>query len=201
MDLFDKTKNEKKTIEISNGEYLYIPEFYPVKIADAYFRNLRDRVLWRQESMKMYGRQIMFPRLSAWYGDPGKSYSFSGLNLNPYSWLPELLEIKKDIESLSSIEFNSVLLNRYRDGNDSMSWHSDDEKELGKNPIIASINFGAERKFQLKHKETKERFDIMLKHGSILFMMGELQHFWKHQVPKTKRVKTERINLTYRVIK
>jgi alkylated DNA repair dioxygenase AlkB len=99
------------------------------------------------------------------------------------------------------VEFNSVLLNLYRDGNDSISWHTDAEKELGINPVIASVNFGAERIFQLRHIETNERIDIPLKHGSLLIMQGELQHFWQHQVPKTKKVNSERINLTFRVIK
>jgi alkylated DNA repair dioxygenase AlkB len=111
------------------------------------------------------------------------------------------LEIKSLIEPVCEVEFNSVLLNLYRDGNDSISWHTDAEKELGINPIIASVNFGAERKFQIRHNNTNEIHDIILKHGSLLIMRGELQHFWKHQVPKQKKITKERINLTFRVIK
>src|SRR5690606_7620397 len=126
---------------------------------------------------------------------------FSGITLQPHPWNELLLKIKNKIEPLCGVSFNSVLLNRYRDGNDSISWHTDAEKELGKNPVIASVNFGEERVFQLKHMETSERIDILLKHGSLLVMMGELQHFWKHQVPKSKKPMKERINLTFRVIK
>jgi alkylated DNA repair dioxygenase AlkB len=111
------------------------------------------------------------------------------------------LEIKRKIEPLVSINFNSVLLNLYRDGNDSISWHSDTEKELGKNPIIASVNFGETRTFQLKHMNTGERIDLQLEHGSLLIMGGAMQHYWQHQVPKTKKIIDKRINLTFRVIK
>lgn len=149
----------------------------------------------------MYGKYVKFPRLTAWYGDNDKPYSFSGITLQPKPWNAELLEIKKLIEPISCISFNSVLLNRYRDGSDSISWHTDAEKELGRNPIIASVNFGAERVFQLKHMKTQERIDIPLKHGSLLIMLGELQHHWLHQVPKTQKVIGERVNLTFRTIK
>jgi alkylated DNA repair dioxygenase AlkB len=149
----------------------------------------------------MYGKKIPFPRLTAWYGDNEKPYSFSGITLQPHSWSPGLLKVKNDIEPKANVVFNSVLLNRYRDGSDSISWHTDAEKELGQNPVIASVNFGAERKFQLKHKDTNERIDIILQHGSLLIMLGELQHYWKHQIPKTKKPLGERVNLTFRVIK
>ena len=151
--------------------------------------------------MNMYGKKINFPRLTAWYGDNDKPYSFSGITLSPKVWNEELVSIKSKIEQIAKVDFNSVLLNRYRDGNDSISWHTDAEKELGINPVIASVNFGATRKFQLRHIKTKEKLEIELTHGSLLIMQGELQHFWQHQVPKTKELKTERINLTFRVIK
>jgi alkylated DNA repair dioxygenase AlkB len=112
-----------------------------------------------------------------------------------------LLEIKAKIEPIADVNFNSVLLNRYRNGSDSISWHTDAEKELGLNPIIASVNFGATRNFQLRHIETKEKIDIDLSHGCLLIMQGELQHFWQHQIPKTTKPVNERINLTFRVIK
>ena len=164
-------------------------------------QKLLSEIEWKQESMNMYGKQVLFPRLTAWYGDNDKPYSFSGITLAPKTWTKELLDIKEKIEPISKVNFNSVLLNRYRSGNDSISWHTDAEKELGQNPIIASISFGAKRKFQLKHKETKEKLDIDLTHGSLLIMQGELQHFWQHQIPKTKKDISERINLTFRVIK
>lgn len=202
MDLFgNPQQEEKQDYKIQNGEYVYIPDFFQKVEADKYFSSLLENIQWKQESMNIYGKQINFPRLTVWYGENDKPYSFSGITLNPLPWSNELLEAKKMIEPKAGVEFNSVLLNRYRDGNDSISWHTDAEKELGRNPVIASVNFGAERKFQLKHIETGEKIELLLKHGSLLVMKGEIQHYWKHQVPKTKAKVGERINLTFRVIK
>ena len=201
LDMFSPIPEYNKAVKITNGEYIYIPNFYDSKKADNYLNVFLDAIEWKQQSMNMYGKQIPFPRLTAWYGDNDKPYSFSGITLQPHPWSKELLEIKNEIEPKAEVTFNSVLLNRYRNGNDSISWHTDAEKELGKNPVIASVNFGAERKFQLKHIHNDERIEIVLKHGSLLIMMGELQHYWKHQVPKTKTTIKERINLTFRVIK
>lgn len=197
----ESLKNNTGLVSIPNGEYIYLPDFFAKPESDNYFQALKNGVLWKQESMNMYGRQVMFPRLTAWYGDNDKPYSFSGITLKPYSWTDELLEIKNKIEPIASANFNSVLLNLYRNGNDSISWHTDAEKELGMNPVIASVNFGATRKFQLRHVQTKEKIEIELAHGSLLIMQGELQHFWQHQVPKTSKPVGERINLTFRVIK
>lgn len=187
--------------KIKNGEYLFYPNFFTKTESDLFLKNLLTEIDWKQESMNMYGKQVEFPRLTAWYGENDKPYSFSGITLAPKIWTKELLEIKEKLESLSKVKFNSVLLNRYRSGNDSISWHTDAEKELGQNPVIASVSFGATRKFQLRHKETKEKLEIELTHGSLLVMQGELQHFWQHQIPKTKKDISERINLTFRVIK
>jgi len=195
----DKIKSGLTKIE--NGEYLFFPDFFSKSESDLFLQKLKGEIEWKQESMNMYGKQVDFPRLTAWYGDNDKPYSFSGITLQPKIWTKELLEIKDKIEPLSNVQFNSVLLNRYRSGNDSISWHTDAEKELGPNPVIASVNFGATRKFQLRHIKTKEKIEIELTHGSLLIMQGELQHFWQHQVPKTSKVVTERINLTFRVIK
>lgn len=186
---------------IKNGEYLFYPNFFSKSESDLFLQKLKDGIEWKQESMNMYGKQVDFPRLTAWYGDNDKPYSFSGITLQPKLWSKELVEIKEKIKPISKVQFNSVLLNRYRSGNDSISWHTDAEKELGQNPVIASVNFGATRKFQLRHIETKEKIEIELTHGSLLIMQGELQHFWQHQVPKTSKVVNERINLTFRVIK
>jgi len=186
---------------IKNGEYCYYPSFFSKVESDFYLKDLTDNILWKQESMNMYGKRINFPRLTAWYGENDKPYSFSGITLNPLPWSTNLLEIKNRIEPKAGVIFNSVLLNRYRDGNDSISWHTDAEPELGRNPVIASVNFGETRNFQLRHIETKEKIEIELVHGSLLIMQGELQHFWQHQVPKTSRKVKERINLTFRVIK
>jgi len=186
---------------IKNGEYIYLPNFFSKVESDYLLKNLRANILWKQESMNMYGKRIDFPRLTAWYGDNDKPYSFSGITLQPHPWTPEILTIKSKIEPKANIIFNSVLLNLYRNGNDSISWHTDAEPELGKNPIIGSVNFGETRKFQLRHIITKEKLEIDLTHGSLLIMQGELQHFWQHQVPKTSKKINERINLTFRVIK
>lgn len=194
-----KTKSGLTIIE--NGEYLFYPDFFSKSESDMYLQKLKTDIEWKQESMNMYGKQVAFPRLTAWYGDNDKPYSFSGITLMPKIWTKELIGIKERIELLSKVRFNSVLLNLYRNGNDSISWHTDAEKELGTNPIIASVNFGATRKFQLRHVKTKEKLEIELTHGSILIMQGELQHFWQHQVPKTSQNVSERINLTFRVIK
>lgn len=186
---------------ISNGEYIFFKNFFSKSESDNYLDVLIKTIQWKQESMNMYGKQIDFPRLTAWYGDNDKPYKFSGITLQPLQWTTEILAIKNKIEPVSKVIFNSVLLNRYRSGNDSISWHTDAEPELGKNPVIGSVNFGATRKFQLRHIKTKEKIDIELSNGSLLIMQGELQHFWQHQVPKTKEPKGERINLTFRVIK
>ena len=187
-------------IPIPNGELLYIRHFLDTNQSDRYLNLLLKSVDWRQESMHLYGKTVQFPRLTAWYGDPDTSYAFSGIILQPTAFTPALLEIKRHVETLTGVKFNSVLLNRYRNGNDSISWHADDEKELGKNPVIASVNFGATRVFQLRHIQTKEKINIELSHGSLLIMLGELQHFWKHQISKTKKSVGERINLTFRII-
>ncbi|HRH02325.1 MAG TPA: alpha-ketoglutarate-dependent dioxygenase AlkB [Bacteroidia bacterium] len=186
---------------IADGEYIFYRNYFSKSECDLLLKNLRDNILWKQESMNMYGKKIDFPRLTAWYGNNDKPYSFSGITLQPHPWTAEIKTIKEKIEPISKTVFNSVLLNLYRDGNDSISWHTDAEKELGINPVIASVNFGATRKFQLRHIKTKEKLEIELTNGSLLIMQGALQHFWQHQVPKTSKVVGERINLTFREIK
>lgn len=202
LNLFDDLNKERTELyKIKDGEYIYIQNFFNKNKSNSFFQSLLKSIEWKQEEMNMYGRVVKFPRLTAWYGDNDKPYSFSGITLNPHEWNNDLLEIKKAIEPKCNVVFNSVLLNQYRDGNDSISWHTDAEKELGENPIIASVNFGATRKFQLRHKETKEKIELELNHGSLLVMQGALQHHWQHQVPKTKKKVGNRINLTFRIIK
>ena len=202
LDLFDNLPDklsEEKLID--NGKYTYLPQFLDIQKSNTYFTSLLNDIVWEQEEMNMYGRVVKFPRLTAWYGDNDKPYTFSGITLKPKGWTAELTLIRKLVEEKSNTQFNSVLLNLYRDGNDSISWHTDAEKELGENPIIASVSLGATRKFQLRHKETKERIDIELENGSLLIMKGALQHYWQHQIPKTKKKIEPRINLTFRYIK
>lgn len=186
---------------IENGEFIFYPKFFLETESDMFFKSLRQDISWKQETMNMYGKKVNFPRLTAWYGENDKAYSFSGITLHPLKWTPELMLIKNKIEEIAKVKFNSVLLNLYRDGNDSISWHTDAESELGTNPTIASVNFGATRTFQLKHIKSKKNFDIQLSDGSLLVMQGQLQHYWQHQIPKTKMKIGERINLTFRVIK
>lgn len=208
LDIFGIITQQNSSINLSesltvieNGEYIFYPNFFSKSESDILLKGLRNNIVWKQESMNMYGKKIDFPRLTAWYGNNDKPYSFSGITLQPLPWTSEILTIKNKIEPIAKTVFNSVLLNLYRDGNDSISWHTDAEKELGINPIIASVNFGATRKFQLRHIKNKEKLEIELTHGSLLIMQGELQHFWQHQVPKTSKPVGERINLTFRVIK
>jgi alkylated DNA repair dioxygenase AlkB len=201
LDLFNQGNDTAQWENILNGKYIQVKNIFSTQEADMYLKKLLIDIEWKQESMNMYGKTINFPRLTAWYGDDDKPYSFSGITLNPKKWTETLLKIKHIIEPLAKVNFNSVLLNRYRDGNDSISWHTDAEKELGINPIIASVNFGATRKFQLRHINSKEKIELQLSHGSLLIMGGEMQHYWQHQVPKTKQAVKERINLTFRVIK
>jgi alkylated DNA repair dioxygenase AlkB len=194
-------KIEGGSVQINDGIYCFYPDFFSEQESNNYLVKLRTEIEWKQESMFMYGKKVNFPRLTAWYGDNDKPYSFSGITLQPHLWTMDILAIKAKIEPISNAIFNSVLLNLYRDGNDSISWHTDAERELGVNPIIASVNFGETRSFQMRHIRTKEKLSIELSHGSLLIMEGELQHFWQHQVPKTNKKVNDRINLTFRVIK
>lgn len=201
------TQNDLKTLiieglnSLKNGEIFFNEFFFQKDESEFLFESLLQKVIWEQESMNIYGKMVNLPRLTAWYGDKDKNYSFSGITLNPNPWIDEILVVKRKVEQLTNSKFNSVLLNRYRNGNDSISWHTDAEKELGKSPVIASVNFGAERKFQIRHIKTKEKKEIVLSNGSLIIMQGEFQHFWQHQVPKTNTSIGERINLTFRQIK
>ncbi|WP_019507690.1 alpha-ketoglutarate-dependent dioxygenase AlkB [Pleurocapsa sp. PCC 7319] len=185
-----------------DGEVIIYQNFFEELESDRFFSALLNTINWRQNKIKIFGREVDVPRLEAWYGDEGKSYMYSGIKMNPDAWTPALVAIKEKVETVAKLKFNSVLINLYRNGRDSVSWHSDDEPELGTNPTIASVSFGATRRFQLRHKSNKnlEKPEVALNHGSLLLMKGVTQHFWKHQVPKTSRVLSERINLTFRVI-
>lgn len=180
--------------------YLY-PSLFSPHESDTLLADLTANIAWEQKTIQFMGRQVPQPRMMAWYGDEGKTYTYSGLTVQPLAWTATLRAIKERVETVTPTRFNSVLLNLYRDGNDSVSWHSDDEPELGQNPVIASVTFGAARQFQFKHKTDPDlRASIELTHGSLLLMQGATQHHWKHQIPKTKKVLGARINLTFRVI-
>ncbi|MHB8626046.1 MAG: alpha-ketoglutarate-dependent dioxygenase AlkB family protein [Aggregatilineales bacterium] len=193
--------SKPEQIEMPDAEVVFYPTFFDPDESRAYFQELSNSIHWQQQSIDLLGSTIQLPRLTAWYGDMGKSYTYSGLTVHPESWTPILLAIKSRIETAANISFNSVLLNFYRGGQDSVSWHSDDEPELGTNPVIGSVSFGATRLFQFKHKSKPElRQSVELTPGSLLIMRGTTQHFWKHQIPKTKKPVDPRINLTFRVI-
>ncbi|MGL5074228.1 MAG: alpha-ketoglutarate-dependent dioxygenase AlkB family protein [Waterburya sp.] len=186
-----------------DGEVIIYRHFFKQSESDQFFDILFNSLNWRQEKIKFFGKEINIPRLTAWYGDEGKSYQYSGIKMNPNPWTPSLIVIKSEVETVLKLKFNSVLINLYRQGQDSMGWHSDDERELGQNPTIASVSFGATRRFQLRHKSNKtlNTLEVALTHGSLLLMRGKTQHFWKHQIPKTSKTLTPRINLTFRAIK
>ncbi|MGK7898566.1 MAG: alpha-ketoglutarate-dependent dioxygenase AlkB, partial [Xenococcus sp. (in: cyanobacteria)] len=158
---------------------------------------------WQQDHIKMYGKEIALPRLTAWYGDSGRNYTYSGITMNPQPWNSTLWEIKQRVEDLAQVSFNSVLLNLYRTGRDSVNWHSDDEPELAPGFPIASVSLGGTRRFVMKHKSKREvgKFELKLTNGSMLLMGGETQQHWLHQVPKTRKKVNSRINLTFRVIR
>lgn len=176
---------------------LEMPLSYPEMLC-----KLIDDVKWRQDSVRIYGKVMPQPRLIAWYGDPGKKYDYSGISLMPLPWSDLLREIKRRVEDCTEERFNSVFLNLYRDHNDSMGFHSDDEHELGPEPSIASVTFGATRTFVMKHKKNADlpSMKIPLEAGSVLLMKGATQRFWKHGILKQTRPCGPRVNLTFRTI-
>jgi alkylated DNA repair dioxygenase AlkB len=184
-----------------DGEVLFFPNFFNEAESSELFNSLLTTINWKHEPIKIFGKEVMQPRLTAWYGDKGKEYTYSGLTMRPDYWIDPLWKIKTKIEKDVGIAFNSVLLNQYRNEHDSVGWHRDNEKELGKNPIIGSVSFGATRKFHLKHYfDKKLKTSIDLTHGSFLLMRGETQHFWQHSIPKISTPTGARINLTFRVL-
>lgn len=173
----------------------------PASRADALMAELREGLDWEVHRIRMFGRMVDSPRLSSWIGDQGAGYVYSGTRFEPRSWHPALLQLRQELQSLLGVEFNSVLANRYRDGRDAMGWHSDDERELGARPVIASISLGATRRFALKHRRDPGRKMAMdLPHGSLLVMRGDTQANYRHALPRTARAMSDRINLTFRRI-
>ena len=188
--------------ELGDATIKEFPFAFTKRASDKYLTDLIDEISWQQDTLWITGREIKVPRLQCWMGDRGSNYGYSGIRLEPKPWTDTILTIKERVESLTNEQFNSVLLNYYRDGQDSVSWHADDEKELGRHPIIASVSFGAHRKFQFrpKAKDDKRRFQMELRHGSVLVMGNTLQNKWLHQLPKISGLKESRINLTFRKI-
>ncbi|HBR98454.1 MAG TPA: alpha-ketoglutarate-dependent dioxygenase AlkB [Gammaproteobacteria bacterium] len=170
--------------------------------ADQLLMTLKAELDWQQSRIRIAGRELPIPRLNAWYGDADADYGYSGIALAPLPWTPELTTVRQAVQQRCDHGFNSVLANLYRDGQDSVAWHADDEKALGRNPVIASVSLGGTRRFQLKHRRDKtlSRIDLDLPHNSLLVMGGALQHHWVHAVPKTRKPCDARINLTFRRI-
>jgi alkylated DNA repair dioxygenase AlkB len=209
-------------ITLPNGQLFYSERFFSKKVSDRcleYFQENSDfnwhdanwkgvsdiervnfrNIHWKQDRIKLYGKQLLLPRLTSWYGDSGRNYTYSGITSKPNHWNDGLLYLKHEIERCLGVHFNSVLLNWYRDGEDYLNWHSDDEKELGEAPTIASANFGETRDFVVRRKDDiAQKLVIPLKHGTLLVMSGSLQQFWEHAVPKRKKVSGSRFNLTFR---
>ena len=194
-------QSEPIFLNLPDAEIIYYPNFFDKKEADTLFEQLTNDIPWQQDNIRVFGKIHPQPRLTALFGNEGKPYSYSNIKMQPHPWNLLLKKIKSNVESVIDTNFTTVLLNYYRDGKDSNGWHADNEKELGINPVIASISFGAERVFQLKHNSDKDqKKSIILEHGSLLVMRGTTQHFWKHQIPKTSKPTDSRINLTFRSI-
>jgi alkylated DNA repair dioxygenase AlkB len=190
-----------KRFSLPDADLLFFPAFFTAEESDRFLHDLLEQIHWQGESIKIYGKSVEVPRRVAWYGEPAATYRYSGVTHEPEPWNPTLLAIKRRIEPVAGVTFNSVLLNLYRGERDSMGWHSDDEPELGTDPVIGSVSFGATRTFQLRHQRDKSRkCPIELTHGSFLLMAGPTQHHWRHQVPKSSRPCGPRVNLTFRVI-
>ena len=194
--------NESHNLKNDNFHIKIYDSFLSLKDSDVFFQNLSININWRSEQIFVWGKKRTTKRRVAWYADKGKKYSYSGLTLEPDNWDKDLFQIKQRIQNITYQKFNSVLLNEYPDGDVGMGWHSDDEKALGINPIIASVSLGAERDFLFRNKKdkSKEKVKVLLKHGSLLLMMGSTQHHWHHSLPIRRKVKDRRINLTFRYI-
>lgn len=187
--------------DIPDAQVHYDGNFYAFAEAQELLSILIKETPWRQNKITVYGKEYDEPRLTQLYGDPGINYGYSNISFNALPWTKTLQKIKQDVENATGATFNICLINRYRNGQDSNGWHADNEKELGTNPVIASISLGQERFFHLKHLNNKDwKFKFPLQHGSLLVMAGQTQHTYKHQIAKTKRPIDERINLTFRKI-
>ena len=198
MDLFNQ--NTIQNILPFDGEVIYHGAVLNRKDAHFYYQNLLHKIPWENDQAIVFGKHYITKRKVAWFGDAAYHYKYSGMTKRAHLWTHELLQLKKWIEKLSETTYNSCLLNLYHNGSEGMSWHSDGEKTLLENGTIASLTLGAERKFSFKHKETKQRIDILLENGSLLLMKGATQKNWLHQLPPTKKVTSPRINLTFRTI-
>ncbi|MGR3915177.1 MAG: alpha-ketoglutarate-dependent dioxygenase AlkB [Gammaproteobacteria bacterium] len=185
----------------TDGECYLHEGFLARAAADDFFERIRRRAVWSQPQVRMFGRTVRAPRLAAWHGDAGACYAYSGQSHRPRPWFGALRELRARLEAHCGARFNSVLLNYYRDGDDALGWHSDDEPELAAGAPIASLSLGAARRFVLRHKRRKLTHAVALRHGALLLMCGETQAHWRHALPRTKRPVGARMNLTFRLIR
>ena len=200
MSLFPDTANPLKNLLPQDGTVNYYGTVFTKNEADDFYNYLLTEIPWRPDEAVIFGKLIETKRKIAWYGDESFEYTYSGRTKRALSWTPQLLALKEACENLTGEKYNSCLLNLYHDGSEGMAWHGDGEKDLKKNGAIASLTFGAERKFAFKHKATKEKVELQLSHGSLLVMKDETQSHWLHRLPPTKKVSSPRINLTFRSI-
>lgn len=186
---------------LDHADLKFFPQFYTAAQAQSHFFTLKKTINWKHEKIKIFGKTYWQPRLTAFYAENKVSYAYSDLKMDPAPFFNTLQSVKDDLESVTAIHFTSCLANLYRNGQASNGWHADDEKELGLNPVIASLSFGGTRKFKFRRKDNHStKFDLDLTPGSLLLMQGETQHYWQHQLPKTKKKVAPRINLTFRII-
>lgn len=198
LDLFPE---EKIILDLPDAIFEYYPNFFSQAKADELYKLLHENTPWQQDTITVYGKNHLQPRLTALYGNEGKPYKYSNIVMNPHPWNATLIYMKELVEEKANHDFTTVLLNQYRNERDSNGWHADNEKELGRDPIIASISLGEERTFQLKHNTQKEiKQSLLLKHGSLILMKEGSQIHYKHQIPKASKPKNTRINLTFRRI-
>jgi alkylated DNA repair dioxygenase AlkB len=198
MDLFSDHIDEKRNLLPKGGTVNYFGKLLSLKDANHYFDVLMKTIEWKNDEAVIFGKHFITKRKVAWYADENFSYTYSNITKQAFPWTKDLLELKKLVEEKTGALYNSCLLNLYHTGDEGMAWHSDDEKSLARNAPIASFSFGAERKFAFKHKQTKEKVSLHLEHGSLLVMKDDTQINWLHRLPKTTKVNSPRINLTYR---
>jgi alkylated DNA repair dioxygenase AlkB len=197
-------KNESRAsnyILNKDGTVNYYGKIISSEEANQYFDLLMRNIQWENDDLVFFGKRVTTKRKVAWYGDSEYSYTYSNTTKRALAWTKELLQLRQVVEKYAGTKFNTCLLNLYHNGDEGMGWHSDDEKPLGKNNIIASLSFGAERKFSFKHKQTKQTVSLVLEHGSLLIMKDATQTNWLHSLPKSKNIIQPRINLTFRTIR
>ena len=199
MTLFNEYR-ASNNILVKDGAVYYYGKILSSEEANQYIDLLMRNIQWENDDLVFFGKHVTTKRKVAWYGDSEYRYTYSNTTKQALAWTKELSELKQIVEKHAETKFNSCLLNLYHNGNEGMGWHSDDEKPLGKNNTIASLSFGAERKFSFKHKQTKQTVSLVLEHGSLLIMKGATQSNWLHSLPKSKNITQPRINLTFRTI-